>query len=128
MEQLRYCPFCGGGAEIHEVHYEYPKLNLYWARCETCSAEIKHPCITKSEAASKWNNRVTDLTLTPKCEPIGNGMKNFLKDLSAEEFITFIHDICEDWDGYRFADGLGTLLNEIQSYTAYFLSREKADD
>lgn len=128
MDKLKFCPFCGSEAEIHEVLYEHPKLSLYWARCNNCSAEIKNPSMTMSEAISKWNIRANDLSVTPTAEWPGDDMKSFLKRLNAEEFITFIHDLCFDWDGYRFADGLATLLNEIRSYTAYYLISERTND
>jgi hypothetical protein len=36
-----------------------------------------------------------------------------------------IADICIDWDGYRTADGLGGLVNEIWAYARYCADRLK---
>ena len=45
--------------------------------------------------------------------------KKWLDGQTAEERLAIIKDICIDWDGYRTAEGLGSLINEIWAYAAY---------
>lgn len=47
--------------------------------------------------------------------------KEWLDALTPEERLETIKDICVDWDwdGYRTAAGLGSLINEIWAYAAY---------
>ena len=45
--------------------------------------------------------------------------KKWLDKQTAEERLATIKDICIDWDGYRTAAGLGSLINEIWAYAAY---------
>ena len=45
--------------------------------------------------------------------------KKWLDKQTAEERLAIIKDICVDWDGYRTADGLGSLINEIWAYATY---------
>ena len=45
--------------------------------------------------------------------------KKWLDAQTPEERLETIKDICVDWDGYRTAAGLGSLINEIWAYAAY---------
>ena len=43
--------------------------------------------------------------------------------MDAVDALGNIADICIDWDGYRTADGLGGLINEIWAYARYCADR-----
>lgn len=45
--------------------------------------------------------------------------KDWLGEMNAVEALRNIADICVDWDGYRTADGLGGLINEVWAYARY---------
>lgn len=55
----------------------------------------------------------------PAPDKLSERTKNWLDGQTAEERLTTIKDICLDWDGYRTAAGLGSLINEILAYAAY---------
>lgn len=55
----------------------------------------------------------------PAPDKLSERTKNWLDAQTAEERLTTIKDICLDWDGYRTAAGLGSLINEIWAYAAY---------
>ena len=50
-----------------------------------------------------------------------------LDEQTAKERLQSIADICEDWDGYRTARGLGALVNEIWALAAYPVKENKDD-
>lgn len=55
----------------------------------------------------------------PAPEELSDKTKKWLDTHTAEWRLNAIKDICVDWDGYRTAAGLGSLVNEIWAYAAY---------
>lgn len=55
----------------------------------------------------------------PKRIDLADETKDWLGEMNAVEALRNIADICVDWDGYRTADGLGGLINEIWAYARY---------
>jgi len=58
-------------------------------------------------------------TIEPKCIELDDKTKAWLDKMDAVNALNNIADICIDWDGYRTADGLGGLINEIWAYARY---------
>lgn len=52
-EQLRPCPFCGGEANIYQMHF---CGTTYTCECSDCGIETK-PMDTEAEAIEAWNRR-----------------------------------------------------------------------
>lgn len=68
-------------------------------------------------------------TIEPKRIELANETKEWLDKMDAVDALGNIADICIDWDGYRTADGLGGLINEIWAYARYCADRlEKAQE
>ena len=55
----------------------------------------------------------------PKRPELSDETKAELDKMDAVEMLSNIADICVDWDGYRTANGLGGLINEIWAYARY---------
>ena len=62
-------------------------------------------------------------TVEPKRDELADETKAWLDKMDAVDALTNIADICIDWDGYRTADGLGGLINEIWAYARYCADR-----
>ena len=62
-------------------------------------------------------------TIEPKRIELEEETKAWLNDMDAVDALGNIADICIDWDGYRTADGLGGLVNEIWAYARYCADR-----
>ena len=62
-------------------------------------------------------------TVEPKCIDIADETKAWLDKMDAVDALGNIANICIDWDGYRTADGLGGLINEIWAYARYCADR-----
>lgn len=58
-------------------------------------------------------------TIEPHRMELGDETKEWLGKMDAVEALTNIADICIDWDGFRTANGLGELINEIWAYARY---------
>ena len=58
-------------------------------------------------------------TIEPKRIELADETKAWLDQMDAVDALGNIADICIDWDGYRTADGLGGLINEIWAYARY---------
>jgi Lar family restriction alleviation protein len=50
-EELKPCPFCGGGADVHTTAAK----TLTWVECAECEAQVSGD--EKSDASDKWNRR-----------------------------------------------------------------------
>lgn len=59
----------------------------------------------------------------PKRIELEDKTKVWLDKMNAVEALGNIADICIDWDGYRTADDLGGLINEIWAYARYCADR-----
>ena len=62
-------------------------------------------------------------TIEPKRIELADETKAWLDKMDAVDALENIADICIDWDGYRTADGLGGLINEIWAYARYCADR-----
>ena len=62
-------------------------------------------------------------TVEPKRIDIADETKAWLDKMDAVDALGNIANICMDWDGYRTADGLGGLINEIWAYSRYCADR-----
>lgn len=62
-------------------------------------------------------------TIQPKRIELADETKAWLDEMDAVEALGNIANICIDWDGYRTADGLGGLINEIWAYARYCADR-----
>ena len=68
-------------------------------------------------------------TTEPKRIDLPDETKAWLDKMDAVDALGNIADICIDWDGYRTADGLGGLINEIWAYARYCADRlQKAQE
>lgn len=63
------------------------------------------------------------LTVEPKRIDLEEETKAWLDKMDAVDALANIANICMDWDGYRTADGLGGLVNEIWAYARYCAER-----
>lgn len=63
------------------------------------------------------------LTIEPKRIDLADETKAELDKMDAVDALGNIADICIDWDGYRTADGLGGLINEVWAYARYCADR-----
>lgn len=55
---LEPCPFCGGGAELHDSQRN-PRVPMWWVRCKLCGASTATHS-TKEKAVAAWNRRTYD--------------------------------------------------------------------
>ena len=62
-------------------------------------------------------------TIEPKRIELADETKAWLDKMDAVDALGNIADICIDWDGYRTANGLGGLINEIWAYARYCADR-----
>lgn len=62
-------------------------------------------------------------SIEPKRIDLEEETKAWLDKMDAVDALGNIADICIDWDGYRTADGLGGLINEIWAYARYCADR-----
>lgn len=58
-------------------------------------------------------------TIEPKRIELADETKAWLDKMDAVDALENISSICLDWDGYRTANGLGGLINEIWAYARY---------
>ena len=58
-------------------------------------------------------------TIQPKRIELADETKAWLDEMDAVDALGNIADICIDWDGYRTANELGGLINEIWAYARY---------
>lgn len=62
-------------------------------------------------------------TIQPKRIELADETKAWLDEMDAVDALGNIADICIDWDGYRTANELGGLINEIWAYARYCADR-----
>lgn len=62
-------------------------------------------------------------TVEPKRIDLADETKAWLDKMDAVDALGNIADICIDWDGYRTANGLGGLINEVWAYARYCADR-----
>ena len=66
------------------------------------------------------------LTVKPKLLDRPNKTKAWLDEMDAVDALGNIANICMDFDGYRTANGLGELINEVRTYAKYCADKLKA--
>ena len=77
----------------------------------------------KAISKLKTLSKVQEAIIEPKRIDLADETKAWLDKMDAVEALENIADICIDWDGYRTADGLGELINEIWAYARYCADR-----
>ena len=76
MVKLKYCPFCGGEAEMrHILRPCVPKCQEFRIACLECSA-LGSIEITKEKAIQAWNTRYEPPTPRGILVPFGNARFN----------------------------------------------------
>jgi len=70
--------------------------------------------------------KVQNLTVEPKLLELEDETKAWLDEMDAVDALGNIACICMDFDGYRTANGLGELINEVRTYAKYCADRLKA--
>ena len=63
--------------------------------------------------------QLNDTDIKPEPDKLSEETKKFLDRKTPEKRLELIKDMCVDWDGYRTAAGLGSLINEIWACAAY---------
>ena len=100
--------------------------------CIECGAEVCTGCPYCADLnAGRWHCRdlrkdalaLLKAQEAAKAEPkrieLADETKAWLDQMDAVDALGNIADICIDWDGYRTADSLGGLVNEIWAYARY---------
>ena len=82
--------------------------------------EEEKDAITKAIEALTAQEPATE---QPKRIDLQEDTKAWLDEMDAVEVLGTIADICQDWDGYRTANDLGGLINEIWAYARYCADR-----
>ena len=85
----------------------------YWN--SDCSRELMRDVLALLKAQ--------EATVEPKRIELADKTKSWLDKMDAVDALGNIADICIDWDGYRTANGLGGLINEIWAYARYCADR-----
>lgn len=89
----------------------------------TLSLAAQNTIGTLCSAAYKLG-QLADSEVKPDPDALSIETKKWLDAQTPEERLETIKDICVDWDGYRTAAGLGSLVNEIWAYAAYPCKKE----
>lgn len=63
--------------------------------------------------------KAQNLTVEPKLLELEDETKAWLDEMDAVDALGNIAYICMDFDGYRTANGLGELINEVRTYASY---------
>ena len=93
------------------------ECNRYCAGCDLLQDDTElHEMYTGAIALLKAQEAAT---VEPKRIELADETKTWLDKMEAVDVLGNIADICIDWDGYRTADGLGGLINEIWAYARY---------
>ena len=90
---------------------------------------LKHDCLEGSATDQTLDKAIALLkaqepaTIEPKRIDLTDETKAWLDKMDAVDALGNIANICMDWDGYRTANGLGGLINEIWAYARYSADR-----
>jgi hypothetical protein len=104
---------CKGKGCPYESEYERSRL---------CQAHLRDDALALLQAQET-------ATIEPKRIDLPDETKAWLDKMDAVDALSNIADICMDWDGYRTANGLGGLINEIWAYARYCADRlQKAQE
>lgn len=76
-----------------------------------------------TDALALLKEREALMVEKPKPVDLEDEVRAWLDKMDAVDALANIADICVDWDGYRTADGLGGLINEIWAYARYQANR-----
>lgn len=100
-------------------------------RCELCPYHLtfcagKDAYKLKEDAISLLEALIPKpSTYSPEPDELPEETKAMLDKMTAEDRLKLISAICVDWDGYRTANGLGGLINEIWAYALYPIKERK---
>lgn len=91
-----------------------------------CSVRCHGDLVADALALLKEHEKAA---IEPKRIDLPDETKAWLDKMDAVDALKNIADICMDWDGYRTANGLGGLVNEIWAYARYCADRlQKAQE
>lgn len=82
-------------------------------------ASHEKTCITDLQRDVLKLLKAQILTVEPKRIDLADETKAWLDKMDAVDALGNIANICIDWDGYRTANGLGGLINEVLAYARY---------
>ena len=99
---------------INGLEREVARTDLQWLDC--VEVELLKDALVLLKEHEK-------ATIEPKRIDLTDETKAWLDKMDAVDALGNIADICMDWDGYRTADGLGGLINEIWAYARYCADR-----
>lgn len=92
--------------------------------CNTCPYKGKHCSLILANDAL---HLLKAQELPPvKPEKLEERTTKWLDNMTAKERLEEIAAICDDWDGYRTAKGLGELINEIWAYALYPVKEQES--
>ena len=106
----------GRSVKCEECKYRFYPLK----DCNKIAAEDTITLLKAQEIA-------TIATIDPKPIKLEDETKKWLNEMDGIDALKNIADICIDWDGYRTANGLGGLINEIWAYARYCSEKLKND-
>lgn len=87
---------------------------------DSVAAVVPADTVTEAIALLKEHEKAT---IEPKRIDLEDETKAWLDKLDAVDALGNIADICIDWDGYRTANGLGGLINEVWACARYCADR-----
>ena len=99
---------------INGLEREVARTDLEWLDC--VDVELLKDTLVLLKEHEK-------ATIEPKRIELADETKAWLDKMNAVDALGNIADICIDWDGYRTANGLGGLINEVWAYARYCADR-----
>ena len=114
----------GMSIQVNDFQWEPGKNDAEYIKLLESSRDewqkIAQKAISKLKTLSKTQEPATE---QPKRIDLQEETKAWLDEMDAVEVLGAIANICQDWDGYRTADGLGGLINEVWAYAKYCADR-----
>ena len=104
------------GLECCSSTEECGKQCPYWGDEGACRTHLEADALALLKAQEP-------ATVEPYRIELADETKEWLDKMDAVDALGNIANICIDWDGYRTADGLGGLINEIWAYARYCADR-----
>lgn len=108
------------------------KLQILRTWCAANPDHGKGLCVEDCRTAVGWLDdalallKAQNLTIEPKLLELEDETKAWLDEMDAVDALGNIANICMDFDGYRTANGLGELINEVRTYAKYCADRLEA--
>ena len=89
-----------------------------------CDGSDEYCCLKKDVLEFLKTHKDIAHTVKPCPRELSDDCKAWLSGMTAEEAFQNIVDIAIDWDGYRNADDLGSLINELLAYADFAKDKE----